>query len=203
MSSCAAVLQHAIDPALRPVRAAGQFFVPPPRLLAASPGADDAVGEPAKLLDEREPQHDRDGPDFADRELRRALIGAGEVDERLEIDAPGGVGDQLAREDVDARISLKGAVGELGQLEVVAARKVLPDLADLILNDVMVVAQPVLGRDRLRVGAGGGREEAVRRIEARSAVVERGQQRAAAPRIARPADALPRCARRAPRVDPG
>jgi hypothetical protein len=143
-------------PALRPVGAAREFLVPPPRFLAAAPGVDDAVGEPPELLDQREPQHDRNGPDFADRQMRGALVGTREVDDRLEINSSGGVDDQFPCEHVNAWIASKGAVSEFGKLEIVAARKVLTNLANLVLNDMMVVAQPVFRRNRLGVGAGGG-----------------------------------------------
>ncbi len=91
--------------------------------------------------------------------------------------------DQLARQHVDPRIALERSVGELRELEVVTARQILADLAHLILHDVMVVAEPLLGRDRLRIATADGREKRVRRVESIGAVVEPGEQRTSASRV--------------------
>ena len=178
-----ALLEEPADVRLGPVRADLQSFVPAPRLLAAPAGGDDAVGETAQLFDEGEPQHDRDRPDLADRELRPALVGVDEIDQRLQIDPARRVRDELLGQEVDARVSLEGTVGELGQLEVVIAREVLADLADLVLHDVVVVAEPVLRRDRVRIRPRGGRKKPVRLLEPRRALVEPGKKGTAAPGI--------------------
>ena len=87
------------------------------------------------------------------------------------------------RDQVDARVALIRAVGQLGQLEVELPRQVLADLADLILDDVIVVAQPVFRGDRLRIGARDGRQVLVGVFEARGALVEARQQRPGAARV--------------------
>ena len=127
-----------------------------------------------------------------------ALIRGGEVDERLEIETAGGVCDQLARERVDARVSGERTVGELRQLEVVLSRKVLANLADLILDDVMVVAQPVFRADCRRVLRDGRRSgiDTHRRGPARHRPGE-----AAAAGFERPGRARLGTARRAPAHD--
>ena len=178
-----ALLEEPADVRVGPVRADLESFVPSPRLLAAPAGGDDAVGETAQLFDEGEPQHDRDRPDLPDRELRLALIGVDEIDERLQVHPAGRVRDELRGQQVDARVSLEAAVGELRQLEVVIARKVLADLADLVLHDVVVVAEPVLRRDRMRIRPRGGRKKPVRLLEPRRALVEPGKKGPAAPGI--------------------
>ena len=90
---------------------------------------------------------------------------------------PGRMGDQLAREQVDPWVALQRTISQLRQLEVILARQVLADVPDLVLDDVVVVAQPFLGSDRLRVATGRRREEQVGRIERRRTRVEPRQQR--------------------------
>ena len=69
--------------------------------------------------------------------------------------------DQLACEHVDPWISLERTVGEFGSSLVDSSlRQILTDLAHLILDDVMVVAQPLLGRHRLRIVAGDSGQKA-------------------------------------------
>ncbi len=159
--------------------------MPGPRRFPAPARRDDAVGEAPELLDQSEAQHDRDRPDFADRELGSFLVGDREFDERVEVDASGGVRDELARQHVDARVALIRPLGNLRQLAVVTLRQVLPDLANLILDDVVIVAQPVFGRYRLRVEPARGGEEAVDVLEPRGAAVQLRQERTAASRARR------------------
>jgi hypothetical protein len=93
------------------------------------------------------------------------LISRDKLDDRFDIDSSGGVGDQLAREYVDPRIALERSVGQLRELQVVAAREILTNLAHLILYDVVVVSEPLLGRNRLRIATADAREKRVRRVE--------------------------------------
>jgi len=93
--------------------------------------------------------------------------------------------DQLAGDEVDAGIALKRTAGQLRQLEVILSWEVLSDLAYLVLHDMMVVAEPVLGPDRLSVLAGSDREEQIRLVETGCAAVELREQRTRASRIRR------------------
>jgi hypothetical protein len=75
------------------------------------------------------------------------------------------VRDQRDRHLVDARVSGEGAAGELGEFPVVPAGECLADLADVLVDDVVVVEQPLRRRsdvERLRL----------RRADARVGVVE-------------------------------
>ena len=166
------VVQHLADDALGLSRAGAQLHAPGARAIAAAARRDDIGSEPAQLLDERQPQHDRNGPDLADRQRRGALVRGREIDERLQVEPTGGVRDELARERVDARITGERAIGQLGQLQVVAARQVLPDLADLILHDMVVVAQPVFRPDGRRVLRDRHRQEPVGVVELLCACIE-------------------------------
>ena len=143
------------------IAAFGERDAPAPHLVAAAIGGDDRLSQPAELLDERQPQHDRDRPDLADRKRRDALVGEREVLERLEVEPARGMCDQLAREHVHARIAFERSVCQLRKFEVVLAGKVLPDLPDLVADDVVVVAKPVLGSNGLRFGTGRRREDLI------------------------------------------
>ena len=101
-------------------------------LPARDPAADDQLGSPPQVLDEHDPQRDRDGPELADRERLHALIGAHEPAERLRIEAAVRVRDEGPRQPQYARIALEGPFRELGQLAVEAAREIVADLADLV-----------------------------------------------------------------------
>ena len=92
--------------------------------------------------------------------------------------------DQIARQREDARVAGVLPVGQLRQLEVVLARQILADGAHLILDDVVVVAQPVFRRDRLRGPRRGG-QEVVGLVEELRVLVEQRNERAAARRIGR------------------
>ena len=157
----------------------GQRF-PAARMLATQSRGQDAVGQPPQLFDQGQAQHDRYRPDFPDRERRDGLIGGDEIDERFQIETSGRVRDQFTGDEINAWIAGKRAIRQLRKLDVILARQVLTDLTNLILDDVVVVAQPVLGSDRLRVGAGDRRQESIRLLEPIGALVEPRQQRLAA-----------------------
>src|SRR5262245_59013590 len=76
------------------------------------------------------------------------------------------------------------AVGQFRQLSVVPPRQVLPYSADLILDDVMVVAEPVFRGNRLR-GSGRRREKVVGFVEQPRAFVQDRQERPSARRLRR------------------
>ena len=61
-------------------------------------------------------------------------LGFDGVDDGFEIDSPRRMGDQLAGQQVDARISLERAAGQLRELEIVPARQMLPPVAHLGLE---------------------------------------------------------------------
>ena len=98
----------------------------------------------AQVLEQREPQHDRDRPQLAELERLHALIRGDERVEHLLVDAAVRVRDQLEREIVDARHA-RVAV-EPRQHPAVAARQVAPGDQDLIVEQVVVVDEPLGGR---------------------------------------------------------
>ena len=103
-----------------------------------------------QVLEERELQHARPGPQLADGQRRNGLEAVHEADELLAVQAAVAVPDQLHGHRVDAGVARQLARRELGQLAVVAARQVLADVADLRGHQVIVVEQPLRrGRDEL------------------------------------------------------
>ena len=107
---------------------------------------DDLVRQAAQVLDERELEHARPGPQLADRERRHRLVAVHEANELLAVEAAVAVADELHGHGVDPSVAGELARGELGQLAVVAARQVLAHVADLRGDEVVVVEQPLRGR---------------------------------------------------------
>src|SRR4029078_10704406 len=142
------------------------------RLLATFTSLDNAVGEPTQLFDKCQAKHDRHGPCLTNREWGRLLIRRGEINHRVQVDAAGGVSNEFAREDVDARVALKRSLREFGKLQVIATRKVLSNFADLVLHDMMVVAKPLFRTDRLRIVAADARKVTVSGVQSFRTVVK-------------------------------
>ena len=166
-----------------------------PRRVSVLPRAQRLHGEAAEVLDERQPQHDRNRPELADRQRRDVLVRVGESAQQLLIEAPGGVGDEAAREDIDARIPAPSSADERRQLLVILPREIAADFEQLRADDVVVVAQPFFGRRLGRLGRARFREFLVDLLEARGVAVEPSQQlapRAAAPCRGMPGRKLPR-----------
>ena len=102
----------------------------------------DLVGEAAQVLDQHDAQGDRDGPQLADGERLHALVGGDEAAQGVGIEVAVGVRDEGPGEAEHARIAGERARGQFRQLAVVAGRQVVADLADLLLDQVVVVEQP-------------------------------------------------------------
>jgi hypothetical protein len=104
-----------------------------------------AHGHAPQVLDQRQPQHDRDRPQLAQLERRHRLVGVDEAAHGLGIDAAVAVRDGLHREVVDARQVGGRPLAERRQLAAVAFRQMPPGGADLLLHQVVVVEQPFAG----------------------------------------------------------
>ena len=120
---------------------------------------DRAGGDPgadaAQVLDQRQPQHDGNGPQFAQLERRHRLVGRHETGEALRVDPAVAVGDRLEREIVDTRKAGGRSLRQAGKLAAVALGQVPLGRADLLVDQVEVVEQPFrggrdppVGRDR-------------------------------------------------------
>ena len=150
-------------------------------LLPDGSPARDQLGCAPQVLDQHDPQRDGDRPQLADRQRLHALIGRHELAQQVRVEAAVGVRDECPRQPEHARIARQRAVGQLRQLPVVAGRHVVADLADLGLDDVVVVDEPFrrrrdgaarrdgLGDGAVRVAAAPGGCRAVARLSGRTA----------------------------------
>ena len=119
------------------------------RVPAGRTALHDRIREPAQVLDHHDAKRDRHRPQLADRERLHVLVGAHEAAQALGLEVAVGVRDERPGDAEDARISLEGALRQLRQLAVEAGGQVFADLADLIVDDVEVVDEPLgRGRDR-------------------------------------------------------
>ena len=125
-------LRHLVGPVVGTV---------PIRAVGPDPG-----GNASQILEQRQPQHDRDGPQLTGRERRHLLIGRDEAAEAVRVQAAVAVRDRFEGDVVDPRQTGRRAVSEAWQFAFVARRKVPPGRADLLLDQVEVVEQPLARR---------------------------------------------------------
>ena len=108
------------------------------------------LGDTAQVFDQRDAQGNRDGPKFADGERLDALIGLDETGELLYVEGAVGMRHHRPGDAEDARKAFERTFGQLGQAAIIAGRQVVLDLADLFVDDVIIVEQPFGGgRDGL------------------------------------------------------
>jgi hypothetical protein len=87
-----------------------------------------------------------DRPEFTDAERLDALVGPHECLQRLQVESTVGMGYICPRQPVHTRVPTQVvALCDLRQDPVEAAREVVPDLPDLLVHDVEVVEEPLLG----------------------------------------------------------
>ena len=112
------------------------------------------------------PQHRRNRPELAQRELGHALVFADHQRHGRLVEPAVGVRDQLDDDVIDARISReRPAADELGKLLVVAGRQGRADLRNLLQHDEEIVEQPHAGGTYFGAGGRGLRECVTRRDE--------------------------------------
>jgi hypothetical protein len=100
----------------------------------------------SKILHEHDPQRDRDRPQLADRQRLNALVGAQESAQHLGIEAAVRVSDKGPGHAEDPRIAGERSGGQLRQLPIIAGRQIVANFADLPLDEVVIVEQPLGGR---------------------------------------------------------
>jgi hypothetical protein len=88
---------------------------------------------------------DGHGPELADAERLDALVGTHEALKRLQLEPAVGVGHIGPGEAIDPGASREVARRDLRQPAVVAPREVVSDLPELLVDDVEVVEEPLLG----------------------------------------------------------
>ena len=113
------------------------------RLLPGGAIAHDRLGETSQILDEHDPQCDRNCPELADHQRLDLLVGPHVAAQHLGIEAAVGVSDERPCHAKHPRISGEWPVGELGQLPIIAGRQIGTDVVDLPLDEIVVVEQPL------------------------------------------------------------
>ncbi len=136
---------HPIGPAI------GQVLV--------GPVGGDEDRDTAEILDQRQAQHDRDGPQFAQPQGGDRLIGRDETVEVLGVDPTIAVGDDLQGKVIDARQSGGWSLEQARQLPAVALGEMSLGGADLIFDQIKIVEQPFAGRRDPTVLRDGGHEQ--------------------------------------------
>ena len=74
----------------------------------------DPRADAAQVLDQRQPQHDRNRPQLAELQRRHRLVGGDEAGQRLRVDAAVAVRDRLERDVVHARQPADGPLARRG-----------------------------------------------------------------------------------------
>ena len=129
------------DAAARSKQAVGECI----RRLPRGTVLDDLLGKASEVFDHHDPQRDCDRPEFADRQGLYLLISAQEAAQHVGIEMAVGVGDEGPGQSEHPWISRERPVDQLRQLPIIPRRQGGADLADLPLDDIVVVNQPFGG----------------------------------------------------------
>jgi hypothetical protein len=92
---------------------------------------------------------DGHGPELADAERLDALVGMDETGEVLHVEPAVGMGHIGPCEAIDPGAACEVPRRDLRQPAVVAPREVVPDPPELLIDDVEVVEEPLLGESDL------------------------------------------------------
>jgi hypothetical protein len=134
-----------------------------------------------QILDQRQPQHQRQRPQFAQLERLDRLIRGDEAVQTGGIDASVDVRDQLQGDAVSARKAGGRATRQTRQFAAVRGRQQTPNRADLFFDQVEIVQQPFGGRFDTAVLSVGRRHQVVRLDQHPLVVVQSRQQFVARP----------------------
>jgi hypothetical protein len=99
-----------------------------------------------QILDQPQPQHDRHGPQLAQRQRADGLIGRDEVADAFGVHASVGVGDQLQRDVIHAGESRRRSIRQSRQLVAVGPREMQTRQTDLLLDQIEIVQEPFARR---------------------------------------------------------
>ena len=114
--------------------------------ISADAGSGNACPDPAQVLDESKAEHDRDRPQLAQVERCHRLIRRDESDKAFGIHPSVTVRDGFERDVVDPRQPRRRSVREPWQLRAVSLGQMSARCADLLLDEVEVVEQPLARR---------------------------------------------------------
>jgi hypothetical protein len=119
-------------------------------------GADHLFRQASQVLHQSHAKMDGHGPELADAERLNALVGTDETAERLHLEPAVAMGHIGPREAIDPGAACEVPRCDLRQPAVVAPREVVSDPPELLVDDMKIVEEPLLGegdlplrRDRL------------------------------------------------------
>ena len=99
----------------------------------------------AQVFNQGQAQHDGNGPELAQLELRHILVGRHKAVQVLRVDPAVTMRNHLQRNVIDARQALGGATGQQRQLTAVPLGEVRARGEDLLFNEIKIVQQPLAG----------------------------------------------------------
>ena len=130
---------------------------PTVRQIAIDPRERQPRGDALQVLDQAEPEHDRDRPKFAQRERNHLLIGTDKGAERSRLNLRIRMRDQLKHDVIDAGQPGGRTVLESRQFPAVAAGQMAAGQLYLFLDKVEIVEQPLGGGSDAAAGIDGER----------------------------------------------
>ena len=122
-----------------------QFVRPGDGQIPVNPAGGDAHRDAAQIFDQRQSQHDGDGPQLTKPEGGDGLVGRDETTEAVRGHASVAMGDGLDGEVIHARQPCRSAIGQARQFPAVTFRQVAPGRLDLLFDEIEVVEQPFPG----------------------------------------------------------
>ena len=114
-------------------------------LLAIASSDSHLIGKTPQVFDEDNAQCDGDRPQLADGERLDALVRVDEAPKRCRIEMAIRVGHERPGDAKDPRITREGASRQFGKLPVISGWQIVPDLANLRFDEVIIVEQPFGG----------------------------------------------------------
>ncbi|MCX6339076.1 MAG: hypothetical protein NTX71_04050 [Candidatus Aureabacteria bacterium] len=100
-------------------------------------------GQPSKNVQQPDAQHQRNRPEFTDRQRRNRLIGRQEVIDIVAVEPAVGMLDQRRGKVVDPGFAHARLSREHRELMIILFRQVQPDVIDLTLYDVGIIEDPL------------------------------------------------------------
>ncbi|MNI38234.1 hypothetical protein D3C73_923670 [compost metagenome] len=129
-----------------------------------------------QVLDQRQAQHDRDGPQLAQGQRRDGLIRGDETVQAWRVDPAIAVRDGFQGDVVDPRQACRGPFGQAWQLAAVAVGQVGPGGADVFFDQVEVVQQPFRRRGGASTGLLNGLERCAATFQQQLVVGQAAEQ---------------------------
>jgi hypothetical protein len=116
--------------------------------LSSRSAADDALCRAPQVFHQNDSEGNRDCPELTDCQRLHALVGLHEFAKHLRVEPTVGMRDKGPGDAEYARIAFERSIGKLRQLTIEAAREVVADFANLFLDYMKIVDQPLgCGRD--------------------------------------------------------